>query len=917
MDANTLFVRLALQRGWISRDVHDEALARVRALQRRGFSKSVEDVLREGRFLDEKQLRVLRRILSRFTKEARIGDYTIRRRIGVGGMGIVFEASHRRPGQTVALKVLFPRFEKAPGVSARFLREAKILARVDHPNVVHAYDAGKDGDFCYIAMELVDGTDLSRHIEQLRAEGGGGSEGRPLSVEETLGFMLPVARALDAIHRAGLLHRDVKPANILISSDGVKLVDLGLFFADVDRRVLWDGMVVGTPQYMSPEQIRGDPKIDVRSDLYSFGVTWYYALTERTPFDVDSPTEVVHAHLEVAPIPPSRRRPDLPEWLDDLVLGLLSKDPAERPQSAGELISTLEAIEHGGATEVRPPAPRLPSEPPWRQTSGSVVRAGRSKRLSTSSALLVGGLFLAIVVGLAFGMTLFRKTSEEKVMRQGAPPQSPVTAVETSDDGGIVNETVSEGDSGKAERNIDVLRLHDPSEAVRNVRIQARKIVRHTFRVLRVVLGSLSPWGSRLDGAPVVQQPHLPLPPAVEHWARSAAREVEQSFGDRLLEHARGGRTVRLSLVTGESEVLVQATPDGFRLVDASSPDREILPTTVQPISVLIWGALSRGRMDLGVGYLLSVRHNVWARTLLRRFDPALPPEVKRFAQSSPESLEPTVEEMQGRFERTLSLLDRVLQARRAQEKAQWDVAHRVLSSLSEEVRLPAAFEDERGVWLSGARRAHEYHWLTEVCFNGRAKIRKPGKDFDLTVKYSFEEPRELEDFRFRAGRWELRQGRLVAVGRGLGQAIDTVAIFRLPVIVEGDWGSSEGKRVGRLAIYFEEMGIGLGGPHGEMTVFKAGSAEEKTFRRGDATGVGGPFRIELDETRIRGSFSDVRIDTPLERPLLPFGRLAVQVEARFELEGLSITGPLEERWVRARFEAMNSEPTAGRPSTH
>ena len=259
--------------------------------------------------------------------------YDIDRVIGRGGMSIVFLASDRNLDRQVAIKVMDP--ESCSQVGAeRFLREVRITAPLQHPNILPLIDSGTVGDIVYSVMPFVEGESVR---DRLVREG-------PLPVEDALLTAREVADALDYAHKRGIVHRDIKPENILLSNGQAVVADFGIARATnlaSELTLSGAGMPIGTPAYMSPEQVRGREAVDGRSDVYSLGVTLYEMLAGRPPFEGPSVTEVLSKHLEQAPEPLERRRPELPDRVINIVTKAMAKRPAERHQSAGELAADL------------------------------------------------------------------------------------------------------------------------------------------------------------------------------------------------------------------------------------------------------------------------------------------------------------------------------------------------------------------------------------------------------------------------------------------------------------------------------------------------------------------------------------------------------------------------------------------------
>ena len=280
-----------------------------------------------------------------------LGKYRILREIGGGGMACVYEAEDQSIGRKVALKVLMlppavPESEKSLLIQ-RFQQEARAAGTLSHSNVVTLYEVGETDGVHYIAMELLTGTTVR---ELLRERG-------KIPVDEALNILLQVARALDYAHKQGVIHRDVKPDNIVVTDEGVvKLTDFGIARAANDLLSTQKGMLVGSPAYMSPEQILGEP-VDDRTDIYSLGVTAYEMLTGRKPFDAPAVTAMMHRIVYDEPdAAPELRRP-----AEAALRHALAKKPEERPSSAVVFVEELSAAYYG--TAVVSPEARIVASP--------------------------------------------------------------------------------------------------------------------------------------------------------------------------------------------------------------------------------------------------------------------------------------------------------------------------------------------------------------------------------------------------------------------------------------------------------------------------------------------------------------------------------------------------------------------------
>jgi serine/threonine-protein kinase len=267
------------------------------------------------------------------------GRYRVVRKLGSGGMADVYLAEDEDLGRRVAIKILNDRHANDEQFVERFRREAKNAAGLSHPNIVSIYDRGEAEGTYYIAMEYLDGRSLK---ELLVARG-------PMPIADAIAFTRQILTALRFAHRKGLVHRDIKPHNVMADADGrLKVTDFGIARAGAASQMTEAGSIIGTAQYLSPEQARGTA-VDQRSDLYSVGVVLYEMLTGTVPFTGETPVEIAMRHLSDTPQPPSTKRPDVSPDLDMIVLRALAKNPDDRFQTAEEMDAELERVEAGGA----------------------------------------------------------------------------------------------------------------------------------------------------------------------------------------------------------------------------------------------------------------------------------------------------------------------------------------------------------------------------------------------------------------------------------------------------------------------------------------------------------------------------------------------------------------------------------------
>src|SRR6266704_2194169 len=267
-----------------------------------------------------------------------LGDrYQLQDPIGRGGMATIYRARDLRMDRTVAVKVLREVYSTDPKFVRRFQVEAKAASALQHPNIVQVYDYGQtDGNY-FIVMELVEGTDLRRY---LRSRG-------VLAVDRAIIIAHDVALGLGAAHRRGIVHRDVKPQNVLVGRDGsIKLTDFGIasVYKDINaERLTTTGMTLGTVQYYAPEQAQGEI-VSPAADVYALGIVMYEMLTGRTPFDGDTPVAVAMQHIQDIPAPPSQFNPNIPPALEEIILRCLEKVPEMRLRDGSALARALEML---------------------------------------------------------------------------------------------------------------------------------------------------------------------------------------------------------------------------------------------------------------------------------------------------------------------------------------------------------------------------------------------------------------------------------------------------------------------------------------------------------------------------------------------------------------------------------------------
>lgn len=321
--------------------------------------------------------------------------YQLLQTLGSGGMAVVYRAKDLNLERFVSVKILRPDFSKDEGFRKRFHQEAKSAANLSHPNIVTVHDFGLDGDRLFIIMEYVPGTNLKTIIREREF----------LPFEEALELMIQASAGIGYAHRAGLVHCDIKPHNMLVTPDGrLKVTDFGIARAvssikpDEKNSVIW-----GSPQYLSPEQASGEPPSPA-SDVYSLGVVFYELITGRLPFYSKDTTELTRLHKEVMPVPPRVLKPDIPMAYEEIILKILSKEPVGRYRTAEQLKSVLENLKIQ-KTVISPQTYTSSPQTTYHSQPDSISKVNSSKTFDWGTALL--GLITFLLAGGLIPFWLF------------------------------------------------------------------------------------------------------------------------------------------------------------------------------------------------------------------------------------------------------------------------------------------------------------------------------------------------------------------------------------------------------------------------------------------------------------------------------------------------------------------------------
>jgi serine/threonine-protein kinase len=397
------FGRIAIAQGFATPKQVEDSVEAMRKLAELGFRERLGEVMVKKGFLTTQQVKDILRLQGARAAN-RIKGYEILTKLGQGGMGAVFKARQKSLDRMVALKILAPHLAKDKVYVERFLREARAVAKLNHPNIIQGIDVGESDRHYYFAMEFVDGPTVA---DVLRSDG-------PLDEKRALRITLEIAQALENAYEHGLVHRDVKPDNIMLTAGGeAKLCDLGLAksaSASEPGATNSSRVVMGTPHYISPEQAKGEQDIDTRADIYSLGATLFHMLTGRTPFEGTSPPVIMTKHLTDLVDDPCDLVPDLSEDVALLINKMMAKHRDDRYETPTDHIADIKAVMAGkepscaseGALGVALPSSPTPMpEIKRHRTRHAPRRSSGRQRQAGGMLFALGAVVIAVGAGLA------------------------------------------------------------------------------------------------------------------------------------------------------------------------------------------------------------------------------------------------------------------------------------------------------------------------------------------------------------------------------------------------------------------------------------------------------------------------------------------------------------------------------------
>ena len=578
-------LRFAVASGQLSEEQAAEVLAALRQVEELGGSSSAGELLTHRGLLSEAQIERLHQAVASSKTATRVprelAGFELLEKIGQGGMGSVFKARQKELDRLVALKILSPRLSRNATFVERFLQEARSAGKLNHPNIVAAIDVGEDQGFYYFAMEYVDGETLAAVVAR---------EER-LPEEQALAIATAVAKALDHAFERGLIHRDIKPENIMVTADGrVRVTDFGLArILDAEDDSPEVERFMGTPSYVAPEQIRSEPDIDCRADIFSLGITLFEMLTGDVPFHGANPMAIAAAIL-TQPLPPIReRRPDVSAATERIVARMTAKDRADRYATPADAVAALEQAAQATRT---PRAPRPARRAPARAKARQAIRPASSRRPAPRRRRSATGTYIAIAAALA--LLAIAALCLTFIPRK-PPPKPPPEAA-----------TPPKTDTGPSRTDVATQALHQRlTEAVADADRFAQQHPRsYASRIARLaaIRKDLAKAHHQLPdaGAQLYQQVLARLR-ALEQEAETAAR-AELTRRRKLADEALNERKLAAAIAAASSfprELAVAAVASEIEQLEAATRRR----------AVAVFGKLdAEGRRLVKAGSLTSAR---------------------------------------------------------------------------------------------------------------------------------------------------------------------------------------------------------------------------------------------------------------------------------------------------------------------
>lgn len=339
-NSDTLFGKIAVEQGLCTDVEMRRAMEELHSRLKENPLELADLMIELGYLTPPQAERLKSRLKASKTVSHQIPGYKILGKIGAGAMAVVYKARQLSLNRIVAIKVLPKRFSESPEYVERFYKEGQAAGKLNHTNIVQAFDVGEAGGYHYFVMEYVEGRTVAEDL----------AAGKVFDEKEAIDIIIQVAHALEHAHGQGLIHRDVKPKNIMISEDGiVKLADMGLAreMTDIKLAQTEAGKAYGTPYYIAPEQIRGKIDIDGRADIYGLGATAYHMLTGRVPFMADDSADVMRKHLREPLVPPDHINTSLSAGVSEVIEIMMAKRREDRYNNVKELLMDLEALRNG------------------------------------------------------------------------------------------------------------------------------------------------------------------------------------------------------------------------------------------------------------------------------------------------------------------------------------------------------------------------------------------------------------------------------------------------------------------------------------------------------------------------------------------------------------------------------------------